>query len=227
MPFFSKRNEQSPVRFSPPKGDQACMEKGCSQHNAVMCNYIDRRRRRCTFALCPDHWGMVGGIVYCRRHAGTIAAVGKHPDPLGMPDIDNRAPSLVNWIAGQINGPVVAELQQLRHGEQQIVQQPGVLVAHDRNRRARYEHAWKIVETTGAIAAVTLFVHEDSPDLVQVRVGAGVVAEGIPPWIERRRLNIVVSPEVDKSQRELFYNFLMEHIHTALQEVHQLDARYR
>ena len=102
------------ARFPVTEGDLPCRARGCANHNGVLCHYIDRRGRRCDTAWCPNHWATVGGIVYCRRHAGTIAAIGYFDHPAGMPDVDNRAPSLVNWVARDLDAFVAATLVQVR-----------------------------------------------------------------------------------------------------------------
>jgi hypothetical protein len=214
------------ARFEPPAGTLQCMENGCPNHTAVQCAYVDRRRRSCNAAFCPQHWSVVGGIVYCRRHAGTIAAIGL-ADPLGMPDLENRAPSLVNWVARDLDGYIRESLQSSALEGQKLVEEKGVKITYDRTRTRRFERCWKLVEHTGVIMQVTLFVSEDDDATVHVRIGAGVVAEGVPPWIERRRRHLVVSDDVDKAQREMFYEFLREHIGRGLAAAQAMDQRYR
>ncbi|HBV94585.1 MAG TPA: hypothetical protein DEG26_07800, partial [Chloroflexi bacterium] len=58
---------------------------------------------------------------------------------------------------------------------------------------------------------------------IRVRVGSAVVAEGVPPWVERHRRGIEVSDETDRSQRALFYAFLQKHIVAAVRTNRALD----
>ena len=54
--------------------------------------------RACTSGVATE------GKFYCRRHAGVLRAVGAEVTPQGgLPDIDNRAPSLVSWIARDLD----------------------------------------------------------------------------------------------------------------------------
>ena len=74
------------------------------QRDAQFCAYRDRRGAPCPAAFCPAHSVSFSGISYCRRHAGTVQAIGElAKDPNGFPDLNDRAPSLVNWIARDLD----------------------------------------------------------------------------------------------------------------------------
>ena len=211
------------ARFPVTEGDLPCRARGCANHNGVLCHYIDRRGRRCDTAWCPNHWATVGGIVYCRRHAGTIAAIGYFDHPAGMPDVDNRAPSLVNWVARDLDAFVAATLVQVATQGETFVREPVVSTHADRAGGRRYERGWKLVDHTGLRLVVAVFVHESEDTTIRVRVGSAVVAEGVPPWVERHRRGIEVSDETDRSQRALFYAFLQKHIVAAVRTNRALD----
>ncbi|HYA00468.1 MAG TPA: hypothetical protein VEK76_08970 [Candidatus Binatia bacterium] len=167
----------------------------------------------------------MGGIVYCRRHAGTIAAIGYFEHPSGMPDVDNRAPSLVNWVARDLDAFVAATLVQTAEAGETFVREPAVTTHVERNAVRRYERAWKLVDHTGVRLAVAVYVDGEEEVSIHVRVGSAVVAEGVPPWIERRRRGLEVSAEVDRSQRALFYGFLQKHILAAVRSTRERDSR--
>ena len=57
---------------------------------------------------------------------------------------------------------------------------------------------------------------EDNDALVRVIVGSEMVADGIPPWIARRRMGEEVDASIDLAQRQLFYQFLQDHIAKAV-----------
>ncbi len=215
------------ARFPVTEGDLPCRARSCGNHNGVLCHYIDRRGRRCDTAWCPNHWATVGGIVYCRRHAGTIAAIGYFDHPAGMPDVDNRAPSLVNWVARDLDAFVAATLVQCATQGETFVREPVVSTHADRAGGKRYERGWKLVDHTGLRLVVAVFVHENEDTTIRVRVGSAVVAEGVPPWVERHRRGIEVSDETDRSQRALFYSFLQKHIVTAVRTNRALDLDIR
>jgi len=215
------------ARFPATEGDLPCRERGCPNHNAVPCHYIDRRGRHCGTAWCPQHRATVGGIVYCRRHAGTIAAIGFFDHPSGMPDVDNRAPSLVNWVARDLDAFVAATLVQCATPGETFVREPVVSALADRNGGRRYERGWKLVDHTGLRMVVSVFVVESDDITIRVRVGSGVVAEGVPPWVERHRRGIQVSDETDRSQRALFYAFLQKHIVAAVRANRSVDQEFQ
>lgn len=215
--------EQAVARPSASAGDHPCQQRGCANRNAVPCHYVDRRGRRCETALCPDHRAEVGGIVYCRRHAGTLAAIGQL-EPSGMPDLDNRAPSLVNWVARDLDDFIAGTLADAAGPDERFVREPQVSIYPDRTGARRYERAWKIVDHTGVRLVVAVFVSGEEDVMVRVRVGGTLVAEGIPPWIERRAQGIEVSAATDRTQRSLFYGFLERHIRDAVRSERARDA---
>jgi hypothetical protein len=193
----------------------------------VLCHYVDRRGRRCDTAWCPNHWATVGGIVYCRRHAGTIAAIGYFDHPTGMPDVDNRAPSLVNWVARDLDAFVASTLARIATPGQTVVREPVVSGHAERGGGRRYERGWKLVDHTGLRLVVAVFVGDGEDTTIRVRVGQTVVAEGVPPWVERHLRGIEVSEETDRSQRALFYAFLQKHIVAAVRDSRADDHEYR
>src|ERR1700692_2634609 len=74
-----------------------CSLRGCTHNNAQLCASRDRRGRQCTATFCPAHSVSFSGTSYCRRHAGTVQAIGElSKDPNGFPDLNARAPPFAN-----------------------------------------------------------------------------------------------------------------------------------
>jgi hypothetical protein len=210
--FRKRRAAPQPVL-----GTLACDARGCSNQTAMRCEYVDKRGRACRSAFCPAHWSIVGGLVFCRRHGSTIKAIGENAlDIMGWPDIDNRAPSLVNWIARELDDRVRGLLDEVIEGEERILVDRTVGMAYDQDRRRRWERSWKLVETTGLVMKISISVDEREDALVSVRVGKDTVAQGVPPWIARRHSGEDLDPDVDRLRRELFYRFLEENIRAAV-----------
>jgi len=162
--------------------------RGCKNQTAQLCAYRDRRERSCSAAICPAHSISLGGVVYCRRHAGTVQAIGELArDQSAHPDIDDRAPSLVDWIARDIDKDIRTLLARTARPGESLLADDAARLAHDFHRNARWERSWRLIEHTGPILNVTLHVAEDDDELVHVRVGTETVADGVPPWIARRR----------------------------------------
>jgi len=91
------RRQQTATLEPPPvtAGTSLCDARGCANYTAVQCAYRDRRGRACTATFCPTHHVRLDDIVFCRRHANTVAALGdRGKDPNALPDIDDRGPSL-------------------------------------------------------------------------------------------------------------------------------------
>ncbi|MEO9045207.1 MAG: hypothetical protein ABI352_09325 [Candidatus Dormibacter sp.] len=164
-------------------------------------------------AFCPEHRSMVGGIVYCRRHARTITALGAGGDAQPLPEVENRGPSLVDWMADAISDMVVAILETIARTSETVRIEEEVTLVFDAHRRRRWERSWKLIESTGVSLKVSLQVAADTDDaLVDARVGTSVVARGVPPWVTRRRARVEVTSQVDAEQRELFRQFFLTNI---------------
>lgn len=194
-----------------------CTMRGCGNRTAQLCAYRDRRERSCSATICPAHSISLGGVTYCRRHAGTVQAIGELAlDQSAHPDIDDRAPSLVDWIGRDIDRDIRTLLARSARPGESVVADDAARRAHDFRRNARWERSWRLVEHTGPILNVTLHVTEDDDSLVHVRVGCETVADGVPPWIARRREGQDVEAAIDISQRRLFYRYLEETISDAV-----------
>jgi len=209
MPVFRRR----PTDFTPPIGTQPCADNGCDNQTGVACAYRDRRGRTCSVAFCPDHWSMIGGVVYCRRHASTIIGLGARTEAAALPELENRGPSLVSWVADELTAEIEGLLRAAAREGETVKTEPELAAIYDHKRRRRWERSWKLLERTGISLKVALSVCDDDDDaLLDVRVGSNVIARGVPPWIARRRAGLGVGGQVDKDQRELFHRFFLNHI---------------
>jgi hypothetical protein len=195
----------------------ACSMHRCTNETAKPCAYRDRRERSCPTAFCPAHSVTLAGVTYCRRHAGTVQAIGElAASSSGLPDISDRGPGLINWIARDLDKDIRTLLvRSCRPGESLVVDD-AVRLAHDHWRRARWERSWRIVEHTGPVLAVTVQMSEEDESRVHVRVGAEMVSDTVPPWIARRSQGVEVEAAIDISQRQLFYQLLEENIAAAV-----------
>jgi hypothetical protein len=213
--LFRRRDRET--QPAPVASGIACTMRGCDNDTAQLCAYRDRRERSCSAAICPAHGIALAGITYCRRHAGTVQAIGELAlDQSGHPDIDDRAPSLVDWIARDLDRDIRTLLARAARPGESVIADDAARLAHDFRRNARWERSWRLVEHTGPILNVTLHVAEDDDSLVHVRVGTETVADGVPPWIARRREGQDVEAAIDISQRRLFYRYLEETISEAV-----------
>lgn len=192
-----------------------CKLAGCTNDTARPCAYRDGRGRACAATYCPEHGVSTEGKFYCRRHAGVLRAVGVLLTPQGgLPDVDNRAPSLVSWIARDLDETVRRLLSSVAGPGERVIADETVHVARDFNRKARWEQSWRLVDHTGLILKVTIQVFEENDSLVRVHVGSGVIADGVPPWIVRRTTDSDVATDLEQRQR--FYKWLEESIFLAV-----------
>src|ERR1700689_3603453 len=105
----------------------ACSVPGCPNSDALTCEYRDRRGRMCQVSFCPEHGDVIEGVPYCRRHASTVRAIGPlATDPNGRPDLNDRTPSLVNWISKELDTHIRAQLEAAAlEGESVVADGPG------------------------------------------------------------------------------------------------------
>jgi hypothetical protein len=215
--LFRRRGAEQPSKRVTTGVD--CSVPGCGNSDALTCSYRDRRGRMCQVTFCPDHGDAIDGVAYCRRHASTVRAIGPlASDPNGRPDINDRTPSLVNWIARELDGHIRAQLEAAARAGESVVVDDGVRLSRDQNRNLRWERSWRLVENTGLVLKISINVSEEDDALVRISVGSEMVADGIPPWIARRRMGEGVDVAVDVAQRKLFYQYLEESIARAVAE---------
>jgi hypothetical protein len=196
-----------------------CSVPGCRNSDALTCDYRDRRGRMCTVAFCPEHGDVIDGVPYCRRHASTVRAIGPlATDPNGRPDIDDRTPSLVNWISQELDTHIRAQLEAAAVEGESVVADDAVHLSRDYNRNLRWERSWRLIESTGLVLKIVISVSEENDALVRINVGSEMVADGIPPWIARRRVGEDVDVAIDIAQRQLFYQYMQESIARAVTE---------
>lgn len=212
--------------FGQPTGDAACSERGCTNSETFRCNYVDSRARSCRTHWCAEHSRAVGGLRYCRRHAGTMSALGsKANNPRALPDVDHRGASLVRWVHRDLDKPLGALLERSARPEESVLRDLEVAVMRDEQNARRWEMSWKLADHTGVTMKITVAVQEDDDAVVYIRLGNETVAKGVPPWIERRRRGQTVPPEADQAQRELFYSFLEEYLTKAVSQLRPAVAR--
>ena len=231
MPFWKRDRDREETPPPPPdaavqpvEGTLPCSERDCANHNAEACGYVDRRSRTCGTAWCPDHQSIVGGVVYCRRHAGVVRALSGQSQAV-MPDLENRAPSLVNWVGRdveQVIRDLVSGYGDRLHTDR-LIADPVHLVYLGPERARVWERSWKLVDHTGWSLRVALEVDEVRDTEVAVRVGRNVVARMTPPWIEARQRGETLSAEDDAGNRAEFYRGIATQVSSAIE--HEISAR--
>ncbi len=228
MSSLFRRRHQEEVAPEPVSTGIACSMPGCLHDNALPCAYRDRRGRGCEATYCPDHRVTFAGVPYCRRHGGTIQAIGEAAfDPNGLPDIDDRTPSLVNWVSRDLDAKIRAMLAGAVRPGEGVVVDDAVRLARDRSRASRWERSWRIVESTGIVLKVTVHISDEDDAMVHVTVGNDVVADEIPPWIARRREGLPFDAAIDLEERRLFYQSLEERIADAVTRFAATPTRWR
>jgi hypothetical protein len=213
------RRKASEPAVSVPNTGIACSVRGCSDENAQPCAYRDRRGRTCRTASCQSHGIAVNGTRYCRRHAGTLQALDTTSGrPITVPDVSDRAASLVNWIARDLDASIRSSLATAARPGETVVADDYVHLVRDQTREARWERGWRIVDHTGLVLKVTLFVNDSDDSVVYIRLGEVIIASGTPPWIANRSQGVAPETSIDVAQRQTFYESIETAIAAALRD---------
>lgn len=198
-----------PAHPAPLPSVTRCGEPGCEGQPLEACDYVDSRGTPCRTHWCAEHGAAVAGLRYCRRHAGTMAALGsKANNPRALPDVSNRAASLVRWVYRDLDKSLTALLESLSRDTDHVLRDTEVAVVRGADGARHWEMSWKLASATGIRLRITLLVEEQDDSVLLVRVGDEVVASGTPPWIEARQRGQVLGEEEDQAQRLEFYSFL-------------------
>jgi hypothetical protein len=143
--------------------------------------------------------------------------------PVTVPDVSDRAASLVNWIARDLDGSIRASLAHAARAGESVVADDYVHLVRDQTREARWERGWRLVDHTGLVLKVTLFVNDSSDSLVYIRLGEVIIASGTPPWIANRSAGVGPEASIDLAQRQTFY----QSIETAIAALLRDPSFYR
>lgn len=201
--------------LQPPAGDLACWAAGCSDATGTACAYVDRRGRACTTAWCREHRDVVMDAVYCRRHAGLMRVfAGDYPPPF-LPDVDNRAPGLVEWMARDLNDGIQELLVASGAGDA-VATDPSQLVKGGRGCPRVWERSWRLCHNAGYAHRVSLQVAEAHDTEIVVHVGRREVARAVPPWIEARHQGAPLAPADDVRRRADFRDAVLTAVRAGL-----------
>lgn len=194
-----------------------CREPHCQSTSTKQCSYVDNRGRPCRTRWCEDHSATVGSLRYCRRHAGTLSALGsKANNPRALPDVDHRGASLVRWVYRDLDPAIAALLERCGRPEENLLRDTEVAVSRDEAGARRWEMSWKLASAAGVTLRISLVVEEQDDAVLLVNLDGELVAHGTPPWIEARRRGYTMSEDEDRDRRRRFYAFLEEYLSQAV-----------
>jgi len=196
-----------------------CGEAGCDAQPVEACAYVDSRGNACRTHWCEEHGSEVSGRRYCRRHAGTVAALGsKANNPRALPDVGHRGASLVRWVYRDLDPALTIILEKVSLANEHLLRDTEVAVGRAADGSRCWEMSWKLASPSGVRMRITLMVEEKDDSVVFVRMGDNVLASGVPPWIEARRSGQTLTEDEDREQRRSFYAFLEQYLTEAVSQ---------
>lgn len=207
-----------PPPAGPPGDGDVCSSMGCIVPATVPCFYVDRRQRHCTTRWCAEHHRIVFNRSYCRRHAGIIEAVGEAHADVPLPDLDNRAPSLANWIGRDLDAAIRTLLA--TGFPSQPINVSG-MVSGGLPRERSWGWSWKVISPLGIDCSVSVTVLEADDSVVHVAYDGKEVLAVTPPWIEARRQGQALDTVADDEARRCFYDRILEALEDAVMAAKQ------
>jgi hypothetical protein len=144
-----------------------------------------------------------------------ILALGPDHGSMTLPDLENRAPSLANWVGRDLDGPI-RQLLETHFPGREINVTPVVNAGGMRDRT--WGRSWKVISETGVDSAITLSVPQADDSIVRVIYDGSLLGERTPPWIEARRDAQASDPEADADARRSFYTAILDDLQTAMLE---------
>ena len=196
---------------------ETCAYAGCKNTNTTRCTYVDRRKRECGYAWCPEHQMIVADEVYCRRHGGVVRAISAIPyEEIEPPDLDNRALSLCEWVAADLDADLRRLLEGMQMGEETWVYAQPLSLMMQRSLGIRaWARGWTLANQTGVMRKVGIHVDESDDASVVATADGREVSREIPPWISDR--GTPISEEAVTRRRAEFRERLLGDIKRALE----------
>jgi hypothetical protein len=209
---------EPPRRPRAPGEADTCSYRGCTAVGASPCSYVDRRQRRCPTAWCGGHQQVAFSAVYCRRHAGIIEALGTDHAGLPLPDLDNRAPSLANWVGRDLDAAIRTLLAT---GFPSQAMNVTSMVSGGSPRDRSWGRSWKVISPLGVDCSVSVAVLEADDSVVRVAYDGKEILAVTPPWIESRRRGLLLDAVTDHEQRSRFHDSILEALEDAVMAAKQ------
>jgi hypothetical protein len=142
---------------------------------------------------------------YCRRHAGVINAINAdNLERIDPPDLDNRALSLCEWVANDLDGDLLELLEEIKAGAADaVVRSHGLRLVVERTPPSRtWARTWTLSDYTGTLRKIALEVNEATDTVLVASVDGSPVARDVPPWISDR--GNPISEEAVQKRRDEF-----------------------
>ena len=193
LPRFHRRDPQAPPPTGPPVQTAPgayCFQVDCGRVEGWQCSYVDASGRACISWWCPDHAALVGGLPFCRRHAGVAALLVSRVGSLfelPVPRVDDRALPLLLRLTDQLDARA-AELLGYLYRDRSDVLLSGHANIRERLASGRHEGwdaMWTASGPTGYLTTITLRVTAEEPPRVLLLRDGSLLFDAVPDWILR------------------------------------------
>jgi len=145
----------------------------------------------------------VAGGAFCRRHASTMTAIEGSEVVAGLPDIDNRAPSLVGWVGRELDSRIRELLARVAaDSNATLIADPVTMTLTPGGNTRTWAKTWKMVDGSAVRTRITIEVDEGDDCQVGARVDSELIGRGVPLGVSSRRV-LSVSLVADRSSRSV------------------------
>ncbi len=199
----------------------------CTATSVAQCVYVDRHGEHCETYWCQEHRVVIGGSLLCRRHANTVLALGIEgsiADESNLPDVFNRIPSLISWLRNDLDPPLQAMIGQHKSPSDFTSHPPAYAVADEAGTTV-WQSTWEFRDTHGTPILIELAIREDADTSVAVLVNGDEAFRGTPPWILHRERGDPIDPALDRYERDVFYQSILDAIRRGVMNTYLFPPR--
>ncbi len=199
----------------------------CPATEVAQCTYVDRNGVHCATFWCTEHSVVIGGSVLCRRHANTILALGIEgsiTNETNLPDVFNRIPSLISWLRNDLDPPLQSMIGQHRSPTDLTSHPPAYAVTDDRGTTV-WQSTWEFHDTHGTPIIIELAIRENAATSVAVLINGDERFRGTPPWILHRERNDPADPALDRYERDVFYQAILDAIRRGVMDTYRFPPQ--
>jgi len=239
---FLRLDRKFGAEGKPLAGNAACSERGCDRTDAAYCGYVDSRGRGCKTAWCSDHQVVLGQTAYCRRHGNTLKAI--HGSSISSadgskrglpgpripdywitgerPDINNRAPSLVEWMRVRLDDGVRNVVA--RSGQGSVTRKTPVHLVRQPDGVRAWVSEWWVDEGEPHAFPISIRIDEQHQSQVMLCVAGQVVATSVPPWVRRHEERHPTDRLTSEREAQDYYDAQLTAVEDALRTNRRTEA---
>ncbi len=149
---------------------------------------------------------------------------GSIADEANLPDVFNRIPSLISWLRNDLDPPLQAMIGQHK-SPSDFTSHPPAYAVEDDDGTTLWQSAWEFLDTHGTPIHIQLAIREDAATTVAVLVNGEEQFHGTPPWILHREHGDSVDAALDRYERDVFYQSILDAVRRGVMSTYLFPPR--